>query len=413
MTIQRAGIDYRELVKDDRVHGRVYTDPHIFEEELEKIFYSTWIYVGHESEVSEPGDYCLKRIGRQSVILCRDEDCQVHLLMNRCRHRANAVCQSERGNANFFRCAYHGWTYRNSGELVGVPYRDRYDESFKKEEMGLTKVPYVESYRGFIFASLRNPGVSLREHLGEPVLREIDYLCDLSPLGEIELRAGVQKARYRGNWKFQAENTVDGYHARFVHQSFADIRRRFRGMSGSFATRGWAIDLGGGHSRLWDEGYGLRLPDVPWAMEYREALERAHGKERSNDVLRHGGTHTTIFPNLALLQHVRVIYPISVGETEVYFHVIRWKGAPAEFNEWMIRRFEDFFGSTGMGNSDDLEMFERNQIGLSAQVDPWLVLSRGFGREERHGEQELWGERSDETPQRAFWRRYREVMSRQ
>jgi len=115
ITTTRTVIDYDALIKEDRVHGSIYTSPEIFEEELEKIFHRQWVYVGHTSEIPQPGDYRVTWIGRQSVIMARDEDSEVRLLMNRCRHRATAVCQYERGNASFFRCGYHDWTYSNTG----------------------------------------------------------------------------------------------------------------------------------------------------------------------------------------------------------------------------------------------------------------------------------------------------------
>src|SRR5579863_6239095 len=157
--------DYNQLVQDDRVNGRVYYDPAVFEEELEKIWYRDWIYVAHESEIPEPGDYVTRRIGLQPVIVSRDEDRAIHLLLNRCMHRGNTVCQSERGNAHAFRCAYHGWTFNNRGDLVGVPYAGGYDASFRKEDFPLTPVPRSGAYRGLIFASLSAEGPSLDDHL--------------------------------------------------------------------------------------------------------------------------------------------------------------------------------------------------------------------------------------------------------
>src|SRR5262245_18839395 len=154
MGTARTWIDYDALVKDDRVHGQVYTDPTIFEEEMDKIFSRGWVYVGHASEIPQPGDFRMTTIGRQSVIMVRADDGQVQLLMNRCTHRANAVCQVERGNAKIFRCAYLGWTFRNNGELASVTYADRYDASFRKEDYGLCKVPRLGMYRGFVFGSL-------------------------------------------------------------------------------------------------------------------------------------------------------------------------------------------------------------------------------------------------------------------
>ena len=93
------GSKYDELIRPDRVHGSLYTDPEIFADEMAKIFYSTWVYVGHESEVPEPNDYVVKPFGPQSVILSRAKDGSIHLLQNRCAHRANLVCEAPKGNA--------------------------------------------------------------------------------------------------------------------------------------------------------------------------------------------------------------------------------------------------------------------------------------------------------------------------
>ena len=113
--------DYGELIRPTQVHGSLYSSPEIFAEELARIWYTTWVFVGHESEVAHPNDYVRKKLGLQDVIMTRDRDGQVHLLLNRCAHRGNQVCEDERGNSGSFRCPYHGWTYRNTGELLGYP----------------------------------------------------------------------------------------------------------------------------------------------------------------------------------------------------------------------------------------------------------------------------------------------------
>ena len=118
---------WERLIRPDRVHGSLYTDPEIFEAELKQIWYRTWVYVGHESEVPNANDYVVKSIGPQSVIMTRDEQGKVNLLLNRCSHRGNQVCSFERGNARSFTCPFHSWTFANDGRLVGYAFPDGYE----------------------------------------------------------------------------------------------------------------------------------------------------------------------------------------------------------------------------------------------------------------------------------------------
>ena len=109
-----------------RVHASVYTDADVFAEEMRRIFHRSWVYLGHESEVALPGDYKTTYIGQIPVIVSRTEDGQMHGVVNRCVHRGTTVCQMERGNSSYFRCEYHGWTYRNTGELIGITQKGGY-----------------------------------------------------------------------------------------------------------------------------------------------------------------------------------------------------------------------------------------------------------------------------------------------
>src|SRR5699024_6896442 len=149
-------MNVKDLITDEwRVHGSIYRDPEIFSKEIEDIFHRSWVYLAHESELPEPGDFKKSWIGRQPVLVTRGgDDGTVRAFFNRCRHRGAQVCLSEQGHANFFRCAYHGWTYSNTGDLVGVPFEDRYGDDFVKEDLGLVAVPRVASFAGFIFGCL-------------------------------------------------------------------------------------------------------------------------------------------------------------------------------------------------------------------------------------------------------------------
>src|SRR5713101_4671383 len=303
--------DYNDLVQDDRVSGRVYYDPAVFEEELEKIWYRDWIYVAHESEIPEPGDYVTRRIGLQPVIVSRDEDRAVHLLLNRCMHRGNTVCQSERGNSHAFRCAYHGWTYDNRGALVGVPYAAGYDAAFRKQEFSLAKVPRVAAQRGLIFASLSKSGPTLDEHLG-PARRLIDQFVNLSPDGEVVVRSGVLKHSYKGNWKMALENSVDGYHPNILHHAAMVMMMKGKtDMESAFGedSDAHARDLGNGTAQLdlnpVHTKHGGRLVAPTWSKqtdtEYRAAMERSYGEQRAEKILAEGPPHFCIFPNLIFI----------------------------------------------------------------------------------------------------------------
>ena len=168
-------------------------------------------------------------------------------MQNRCAHRANLVCEAPKGNATAFRCQYHGWTYANDGELLGFPYKKGYEGIADKSQLGLGKVPRVESYQGFVFGNFAEEGPTLLEHLGDAA-GEIDRLVRLSPTGKIKLTAGWLKHRTRANWKLLAENETDGYHPQFVHGSIFSVTGSPIGALYSDNSTAVTRDLGGGHS---------------------------------------------------------------------------------------------------------------------------------------------------------------------
>jgi phenylpropionate dioxygenase-like ring-hydroxylating dioxygenase large terminal subunit len=421
-TMPNVQIDYKHLVLDDRIHGRLYYDPEIFREEIEKIWHREWVYVAHESEVPETGDYVTRQIGIQPVIVSRDEDGKIHLLLNRCVHRGNTVCQSDRGNSHAFRCAYHGWTYNNRGELVGLPYAGGYDDSFRRSDFGLVRVPRAGSYRGLIFASLSASGPSLDEHLG-PAKRLIDQFVNLSPEGEIVLRSGVLKHSYRGNWKMALENSVDGYHPNILHH--AAIVMMMRGkvdMEKVFGEKSdaRALDLGHGVEQLdlspVHSKNGGRVVPPGWSKqafeEYSAAMVEHYGEERAQRIMGEGPPHFCIFPNLIfILNQFRVIQPLSVAETVIQYYPTLLKGAPEEINQRRLSETYLIHGPAGRVAPDDFEAYERNQYGFEARMNEWLVLRRGLHREIRDNGT-VAGQETDETTQRGIWRHYRDVMSR-
>ena len=161
--VSASSINIGELIQPDRIHGRLYHDAGLFRREMDDIFHKVWVYLGHESEVPNNGDYVRRQIGLQPVIMVRGKDGKVRVLFNRCRHRANLLCPHERGNGEVFRCQYHGWTYSNQGDLLAPTFDEAYNSSLRKEDFGLTPVPRVADLPGnsFLQAPARPASASM------------------------------------------------------------------------------------------------------------------------------------------------------------------------------------------------------------------------------------------------------------
>ncbi|MFM0394942.1 aromatic ring-hydroxylating oxygenase subunit alpha [Paraburkholderia phytofirmans] len=418
-------LDVSWLIQKDRIHSDVYLDADIFEREIDILFSRHWISIGHEGEIPGHGDYRQRLIGRQPVIFLRDDSGTVRVLMNRCTHRGNAVCQNERGNSKGFTCSYHGWRFRLNGELATVPFPDRYGGDFDKSALHLRQPAQVASHRGFVFATLNPDEVPLTEWLGPRVLAELDDIADLSPLGELLVNAGVHRLKFRANWKLMIENAIDGYHAGSVHRSYNESIAARTGVNlASLATSSAPariVDLGNGHC-AWDSRALLAagaksLPTMQSkgdaARAYEAALIERHGKDRAAHLLSKSGSHLYIFPNFSYVgSHFRLFQPVSASETRVQLFPILLKGAPPDINARRLRMHEGFYGPAGIGGqSDDIEIFERNQLGLAARTDPWSIISRGIHLETRHDDGTVSGQITDELSNRTLWKRWRDLMT--
>jgi fatty-acyl-CoA synthase len=406
-----------ELIEPDRVHGSLYTDPDLFALELERIWYRTWVYVGHVSEVPEPNDYVVKSIGPQSVIMTRDKKGEVHLLLNRCAHRANLVCDAPKGNSSAFRCPYHGWTFANTGKLLGYPFSSGYGGGEFKKQLGLGRVARMESYRGFVFGSMADEGPTLAEHLGGAA-EAFDRLVGLSPAGEIEITAGWLQHRVKANWKMLMENETDGYHPQFVHASIFSVAKSGIGDLYGETSTAVARDLGGGHTEndLRPEfrrigqplGWFGTTPDrVP---EYVSQMERAYGADAAREILIDGSPHVMVFPNLFIAEiQLFVLQPLAVDQTVQHVTAVQFKGSP-DMNRRMLQQTIGSVGPAGFLLADDSEMYERNQRGVQVRTPEWLQLRRGTHRERLDENGYMVGDATDELPQRAMWQHYKQLM---
>src|SRR5881409_2784879 len=130
----------REMVnlRNGTISREVFVNEDIYQQELEQIFARAWLFVVHESQVPNPGDYFQSRMGEEAVLIVRDRKNQLHVFLNTCRHRGMKVCRYDEGNTVEFQCSYHGWSYATDGALVGVPFaKDAYGEHLDRSRWGL------------------------------------------------------------------------------------------------------------------------------------------------------------------------------------------------------------------------------------------------------------------------------------
>jgi phenylpropionate dioxygenase-like ring-hydroxylating dioxygenase large terminal subunit len=403
---------YDSFVIDDgsnfKIDPRIYTSPAIFEEEMSRIFESTWTYVGHTSEIEQPGDFKTAMIGRNSVVMSRGDDGKVHVFLNSCRHRGNAVCRQPRGSARTFRCHYHGWTYSRTGDLLAVTKPDGYPKDFVTRLGGLIQLKVAE-YRGLIFASLNDDVPDIEAHLGD-VRKYIDFWADLSPEPEFRV-ARPHLYDYQANWKFQAENGHDGWHARFVHESAFQTIADFGGTPSSQRSTA-------GVTRSFDRGFALlERAGLPQGItpgqqqEYRDALGRGRSPEEV-ETLWHV-RQIYLFPNAFLFDNlIRVIEPVTVARTNVASYPLILRGVSDELNQTRFRELQSRLSTTGMVSEDDLEMFVANQTGMRNTKLRWIDLSHGLGQEVPVSGSEVVGEDSSELPQRAIYREWLHLLNR-
>ncbi len=431
-----------KLVGGGKSSRLIYTDPEIFELELKYIFSRAWIYVGHESQLRQPGDFFTTRIGRERVIVARHTNGEVYAFHNRCAHRGAEVCPAVEGNAKHFICPYHAWTYRTDGTLETLPLPDGYTgiES-RTGEMGLERVPRIDHYQGFYFASLAAAGPSLHDFLGREVREAFDNFVARAPGGKLERTGGRMVQVYRGNWKLQIENSIDLLHPLILHHNAVTAANALKAELGEDAagnveleaTRAnglsfgeWdnmriaALDRGhcwmGGFLKEAMEGEETRQekpPLLPWQVAYRAAMANVHGAGRADEVLAFSRHNTIVYPNLFVnpgLQQIRIPQPVAPDHTEQHGFIFRLDGAPDEMFQTAVRAINAINAPSSIVTTDDHEVFERIQEALASGDRDWLDWSRGIDSE-RQDEGARTGEGTNEVLMRNQHRAWGDYMT--
>ena len=428
------------FVEPDRVRREVYTDPAIFAVEMERIHERVWIYCGHDSQIKQAGDYYTVQIGRQPMIMVRGADGKVNVLYNRCPHRGTMMCGDRHGSTgDFFRCSYHAWTFHHDGRLRNIPMMESGYEGTRltrdNPDCNMKRAARVESYRGFVFASLAAEGPSLLEFLG-PAKIAFDDMCDRAPKGEVELVPNCFRVIQRSNWKVFLENQLDALHPSVTHQSTGRAARDVEvmiekntgtsplsyHMLSAFATvtiDKWdnfqTLNYPGGHCIL--TGYmGLR-PQDPDTLEYERVLAKAYGERRKDEILSTNIHHVLLYPGLSVqspLQQLRAVRPLAVDRTLTEIWHFRLKGAPEPIYRRALAYYNLVNSPSTLVNADDLENFWKCHQGLSSDGGEWVSFHRHHGRDvEKDGMVETApGAGTSEAPMRNQMKAWAQYMAR-
>ena len=366
---------YEGLVDAERgiVSREVFVDDALHRDELEKLFTRAWLFVGHESQIPNPGDFFVSRMGAESVILCRDRERKVHVFLNTCRHRGMKVCRYDQGNAALFTCPYHAWSYTTDGKLCGVPqYGALYEGVLDKSQWSLIEVPKLAIYKSTVWASWDAAAPAFLDYLGD-AREHLDQALDCRDgrEGGSEVFGGVHKWVIPGNWKFAAENFLGDTYHNISHRSVDMVGI---GPSAAAGIKGRRDNELAGAQHVWvsfPAGHGVHSALKPENAPY---VEQFLDNKLVDDYFRHCyeerrrrlGSRArllpftgTIFPNASYHgrqpRAICVWHPHSAEQTEIWRFFLVDKDAPAEVKELLRRYYMRYSGPAGMTEQDDME----------------------------------------------------------
>lgn len=206
----------KEPSKSYTLPSRFYLEPQIYENEKEAIFYRSWWFAGHKSQLEKPGCFITTQIHEQNVVIARATDGELRAFYNVCKHRGHELVQGS-GNTRLFVCPYHAWSYDLDGQLRNAPNTAEMVD-FDKCDFSLTPVR-VEEFCGFVFVNLDPDAKPFSEQAGglEAELRE--YCPNIDDL----VYAHRHTYDVDSNWKVLIENFLECYHCGVAHKDFVNL----------------------------------------------------------------------------------------------------------------------------------------------------------------------------------------------
>ncbi len=418
-------IDLAQCVSRDgsQVYRRVFRDQAVYELEREYIFGRNWLYLCHESQLANPGDYVRAYMCDTPIIVSRGDDGNIHAMVNSCSHRGLPVCRSDSGNAKRFVCPYHNWSYRSDGSLAAIPQDRKLGSESCKSALGLKKVPRVASYEGLIFGCFDERVESLDDYLGDMKFY-LDSLFRRFDAG-IEVVGQPLKWSLSANWKLPVENQLgDVAHGPFLHNSLlggTDSVKEIDDYGLNCVPRpghGAAVRLMPEDSDDGARAWGLEgIAALSGNAEYREYLleRQAMAEECIGKVgARIKGLTYGVYPNLSLLwsnSTLRVSHPRGPGEIDYWSWWLLPKDAPEGIRKLLRSNFTLMFGPGGLLEQEDGEAWSQqyNGVNISYMDDSPLHYGLGQGSEGPHPELPgQIGSCYSEHYARAFYQRWRQ-----
>ena len=196
--------------------ARFFFDREIFEFEKEAIFYRTWWYAGHTSQLTKPGSYITTSIHNQNIFVIRDRSNQLQGYYNVCQHRGHELL-TDKGHTNVIVCPYHAWAYDFDGSLKAARNTNSVS-GFKKCDFALKSIR-VEEFCGLVFVNLDQDAEPLNEQAGD-LAQEIQEICP-----SVDDLVFAQRDTYdvSSNWKVMIDNFLECYHCHTAHRDFVDL----------------------------------------------------------------------------------------------------------------------------------------------------------------------------------------------
>ena len=412
MSVQDAGFEPSVHFPSNalsEVPFRVYTDPEQYRLEQERIFKGpTWSYLCLAAEIPEPGDWVATTIGEVAVIVARGPDGAINAFVNRCAHRGNLLCLTEKGHAREITCIYHGWTYDLAGHLTGVAFergikrQGGMPPEFRKDDHHLQRLRVAE-LAGLVFGTFSDEVEDLETYLGPLVVGGVRRVLN-RPARII----GRSTQILPNNWKLYAENVKDTYHASILHAFLTTFRINRLSQPGSINID----DSGGNHFSQAKMDYAAEDAEYK-AAQLRSDTDMKLADNSIIDPIDEYGDQVsvqilTVFPNMVLQQirntiAVRVLRPRGVDKSELDWIHLGFADDDEDMTERRLRH-GNLVGPAGYIALEDgcVGGFVQRALQYNDD-DAGIVMMGGHDAQSQTF-------RASEAAIRGFWKKYRALM---